>query len=508
MRGRWLWLLPFAVALGVAGATRVCFPFDGLYGQDAFAYFRYARALWPHVFGGAPLPDLYWPIGYPVTVALLLPLSGGGPGAGQIVNALSCAWAAAATALLVRGVERVDGKTGDDAWPALLAGLCVALSGAVLRSSQVVMADGLALGAAAGALFCVVRYVNDPRGPWLVAAATSLAWGTAARWIVGLLALPLCAYVLVHWGRALRVPLSAPRGRRWPWALAAVLVGAAAMVPVLAVAHSIPSSLERHEFLLGWSPRNALAREFHTPEGHAIYRLPVSLFYLVRMGWPDYFFPALALFALAGAWSLMAQRRWATSALLLGWPAVAWLLLSGIPFENPRFLLPTLPAIAALCGVGLASMRRRVASRGRVLLTLFVVVALAAGVGFGAREHGRLVARKDADRDLVAWTAERLSPQGKLLIAGPSLAFQYYAAISARDLFSASNAEIDALVATGSPLFLLADVDELEIQWPGLAPERHFHALSQHPGLTVLGTHPPYTLFRVRENAKDQGERE
>jgi hypothetical protein len=127
-----------------------------------------------------------------------------------------------------------------------------------------------------------------------------------------------------------------------------------------------------------------------------------------------------------------------------------------------------------------------------------VIAAQAAGVAFGVREHARLVAKKDVDRDLVAWTAERLTLDAKLLIAGPSLAFQYYASIPARDLFSASTAEIDALVASGSPLFVLADINELEVQWPGLAPERHFAALSQRPGLAVLGTHPPYTLFRVR----------
>jgi hypothetical protein len=173
-------------------------------------------------------------------------------------------------------------------------------------------------------------------------------------------------------------------------------------------------------------------------------------------------------------------------------------LLSGIPYENPRFLLPTLPAIGALFGIGLAALRRRVPSSGRVVLTLVVLAAQAAGVVFGAREHARLVARKNADRDLVAWVAERLAPGAELVMAGPSLAFRYYASIPARDLFSTTTEELDALVASDAPLFVLADVDELETQWPGLAPERSFHALSEHPGLDVLGTHPPYTLFRAR----------
>jgi 4-amino-4-deoxy-L-arabinose transferase-like glycosyltransferase len=504
MRNSWPWLVPFAVALGVAGATRLCFPFDGLYGQDAFAYFRYARALGPHLFDGAPLPALYWPVGYPVTVALLLPLTGNGPGAGQIVSMLTCAWAAAATALLVRELERLDGHRRGDPWAAILAGLTVAVSGAVLRSSQVVMADGLGLGAAAAALYCAVRHAHarDGRGSWLVAVALSLAWGAAARWMVGLLVFPIGAFLFVHSRAGDPSEASAPWQRpQWPWVLAAGLAGLAVLVPVLAVARSVPLSLERHEWLLAWNLRNAFARELHTPEGHAIYRLPIALFYLVRLGWPDYFFPVHALFALAGARSLARERPGATALLLLGWPAVAWMLLSGIPYENPRFLLPTLPAIGALFGIGLAALRRRVASRGRALLTLIVLAAQAAGVVFGAREHARLVARKNADRDLVAWAAERMTPDAQLVMAGPSLAFRYYASIPARDLFSTTTEELDALVAGGAPLFVLADVDELETQWPGLAPERHFHALAEHPGLDVLGIHSPYTLFRVRPAA-------
>jgi hypothetical protein len=91
---------PFGLALLIAAVTRLVSPFDGLYGQDVFAYFQFARAIWPHLVHGTPLPDLFWPRGYPIAVAVLLPLAGGGPFAGQLVSALALAWTAAATLLL------------------------------------------------------------------------------------------------------------------------------------------------------------------------------------------------------------------------------------------------------------------------------------------------------------------------------------------------------------------------------------------------------------------------
>ena len=95
-------LLIAGVSVVVALAARLAWPFDGLYGQDAFAYFRYARALWPWLLRGEPLPIYYWPAGYPLLVALVLPLFGGSSAAGQAVSVASVALAASCTFLLSR----------------------------------------------------------------------------------------------------------------------------------------------------------------------------------------------------------------------------------------------------------------------------------------------------------------------------------------------------------------------------------------------------------------------
>ncbi|HSS37817.1 MAG TPA: hypothetical protein VLT58_03510, partial [Polyangia bacterium] len=164
---------PFALALLIASATRLALPFDGLYGQDAFAYFRFARAIWPHLQRGAPLPVLFWPRGYPAAVAALLPVVGGGPVAGQLVSALAGAWAAAAAVLLV---GELDGSEAPERGARIVAGVCVAASGVVLRTSQVVMADALALALAATALWCAARVVRTGRAAWLVPCALAIAW--------------------------------------------------------------------------------------------------------------------------------------------------------------------------------------------------------------------------------------------------------------------------------------------------------------------------------------------
>lgn len=502
--GAWGALLIFAIGIAVAGVTRSFFPFDGLYGQDAFAYFRFARAIVPHFSSGTPLPDLYWPRGYPAIVAMLLPLVGGSPVAGQLVSALACGWAASATFLIVQSIERQCGgiqtggpraRTSGGFTAATVAGLSVACSGAALRTSQVVMADGLAMAFAATAMLSAVRYAEARSGPVLVACAASVALGTTTRWLVALLALPI--------GLALLYELRQRAGNREQrpnavWFLLAVSVALAVLAPQLIVAHAVPMSFAHHEWLTRWSPIHALRRDFHTQEGIVHYRLPVAIFYLVRLAWPDYLFPTVAVLALGGLYGLWRLRRKSLFALIVGWPIVAWAFISGIPYENPRFLLPTLPAMAVLAGIGWGILERSVSIRLRRLALAGLLVSLAVGLGLGAREHARMMARKNADVDLVRWTDAHVPPEATLLMCGGTLVFEAYGSTRVRDIYLATLADVQALFADPGPFYYLEDPVEVDLpKWSGLAPQQHWRALRLRPGLTAVAVRAPYTLFRV-----------
>jgi Dolichyl-phosphate-mannose-protein mannosyltransferase len=485
---------PFGVALLIAGLTRLCLPFDGLFGQDAFAYFRFARAIGPHLLAGAPLPDLFWPRGYPVAVAALLPLAGGGPFAGQLVSALACAAAAAATFLLVRELDGLRGVSEESTTASptarVVAAVCAAASGALLRSGQVVMADGLGIGLCAVTLWCFARHLRTRRGPWLVACAVALAWGAVTRWQIGLCAFPLGVAAALD-GRAGR------RGgdRRW-WAVA-ILAGLAVLIPQLVAAHAVPHALEQHEWLQKWSPRNAFGRDFLNSEGHVHYRFPVAIFYLLRLGWPDALFPTVTALAVVGAAVLIRERRGVEGALLVGWPLCNWAFISGIPYENPRFLWPALPAICALAGIGYQCVHRRLPARSRPFLVLALVGSLVAGLVFGAREHAHTVARKNADRATVDWIDAQV-PAGTTLIAlGGTLMLEHYGTVRVRDVYLLPPAELSALLARDCPCLYLENPAEIEGPAAGLRPRMLFEALRRAATLTPIATRPPLVLYRL-----------
>lgn len=494
---------PFGVALLIAGVVRLCLPFDGLYGQDAFAYFRFARAIGPHLLYGAPLPVLFWPRGYPAAVAALLPITGGGPFAGQLVSALACAWTAAATLLLVKELDERSGDPADPTAP-LVAGLCVAASGVVLRSSQVVMADGLAIGLSATALWSFARFLHTRRGPWLVACALAVGWGAVTRWQVGLLALPLGVAAAVDLRtrgtrRTRRGPGETARGwaSGWSWWVVAALAALAVLVPQLIAAHAVPYALEQHEWLQRWSPLNALGRDFHNGEGHVQYRFPVGIFYLIRLGWPDALFPTVLALAAVGGVALVRRRRSIEMALLIGWPLVNGAFVSGIPYENPRFLWPALPALGALAGIGYQIVHARLPERSRRWLALTLAASLAAGLAFGAREHAHTVARKNADRALCDWIDAQVPAGTTLLMPGGTLMAEHYGRTRVRDTYLLPPTEIPSLLARDCPCFYLENPIERETTQAGLRPQSFFEALRRQAGLTPVATRPPLVLFRV-----------
>src|SRR5260370_30251322 len=86
-RFRWLSLLPTLLVAVPALVALALTRFDGLYGQDSFAYFHYATGpLHQTLLHLQPPPPFFWPPGYPLLVAAMSVVVGIIPVAGQIVS--------------------------------------------------------------------------------------------------------------------------------------------------------------------------------------------------------------------------------------------------------------------------------------------------------------------------------------------------------------------------------------------------------------------------------------
>ncbi|MBV9599317.1 MAG: glycosyltransferase family 39 protein [Chloroflexi bacterium] len=485
--------LLLAVASGAIAASR---GFDGLYGQDAYAYFDYSTgSVRQSILHLAPLEPFFWPPGYPLLVAIASLVVGPVALAGQLVSLLMGALVPVLTALLVRELW-----PDDFAW-ALLAGGMVAVCGQLWQSSVVVMADTTGLALATFSALALVRYARARHWAWLLAASAAIAYATLARWIYGLVALPLGVY-------ALMVLLESRRVTRGAVVHACAALAVAGLILVPAVAQPLfglirnpgqPAAFAGNFQVYSWSPLNALRRDFFTADGHLAYAQPNGVYYAVAPVNPAYFGPLLAVWILPGLW---AARRWPVRniVLIVGWAAIVYAFHAGAPWQNFRFTLAYLPPLAVLAAAGILLAWRWVqASRRplRVVVAGCVGIGLLISAGAAVRLVERFIDTKDQELTLVHWVQSQTPTSAELFSFGPTLAFRHYSATPTFDLFDLSSGDVRSILTDQRPHYLLVDIGSVETQWLGQAPSTNFHLLRDEAGLTELGTAEGYTLYQI-----------
>lgn len=481
----------FALALANRLVWLVPFPLDGLYGQDAYAYFGYARTLLDSVTRFAILPPFWWPLGYPALLAAAFAVAGSSIAIAQGITLLCGALVAPLAYALTR--EAAPSRLQDAAgWT---AGLLCALSGQLTQSSLVVMADAPALMWAALGAWLLLRFRRTRGAGALAAASFAVGMAVWTRWQNLLFAAVWFAALLVI-EFVERDPRPSSVRQRVGYIFLALVICSVVLAPQLWIRASTGAPLAGQSWLEGWSPANFLARAFDTPDGHFEYALPVALFYGQALAHPAYLFAAFLPLFLLGVWFLVRARRENPTAavLLLGWIGVMLLFLAGIPYENFRFALGLFVPLAAVTGVGAGWAWSRASARWqRVLLAAWVAIGLAVMLYWQPRVLAPIYVIQTREREQTAWLAAQLPPGSTVWTLGLTGAVNTRTALSARDLWQVSRADI---LAT-APAFVFIDAPNLETQWQGLAPQRLYAELRRDPGLTERGKVMGWTLYQI-----------
>jgi hypothetical protein len=475
-RTPWLALLPLLVLVPTVSFIAVR-RFDGLYGQDSFAYYDYAMgALRNALLAREPLPPFFWPPGYPIFVALSSTFVGGA--AGQVVSLLMGASVPLLTALLAREL------CPERSYLPLVAGLLVALSGQLWQSSLVVMADTTGLAMATLSAWAVARYARQQHLGWLLLAGMAIALATLSRWIYGLVAVPLALFVLASRPRLSHVA-------------AASLLTVLLLVPVLAPPllglirePTAPAAFAGNLQVYSWSPLNALRQQFDTADGRLTYPQPNGIYYALAPANLAFFGPLLAPWIVVGIVVVLLTWSKRAALLVIGWAAVVYAFHAGAPWQNFRFTLAYLPPLAILVAAGLTWF-------GWFLFTRVSMLWLALGLGVmvigGVRLVDGFIDRQMDERALVPWVESQAPRGARLLTFGPTLTFTHFSHLPTFDLSEVSDAEL----APPAPTYVLVDVSNIEDQWQGTRPGDLFERLRDGPGLESLGSRGSLTLFHV-----------
>jgi hypothetical protein len=485
----------FALALAIRVALVVITGFDGLYGQDAYAYYDYARQLYDALGWGPSAGPFYWPLGYPALAALTFLPAGVGPAAAQFASLLA---GAAVSPLAYAVALELPVEPAARTRAGIAAGLIAAVSGQLLQASISIMADATGLFWALAAAWALLRFARGRAGPWLALAGMALGLATVTRWIFGGLVLPFGLYALLE-----------ARGRRlWLAGLAAAALFALLVIPQVAFSNANGAPVAEHSWVAGWDLRHAARTAFDNPDGHFVYRWPPLLYNLVPAVHPYYLFPLLAPFVLVGAWNL---RRSTALLVLAGWPAVLYGYLIGIPYENFRFGLAYFPPLAVLAALGLYSFRpsrpARLALWWPSARAALLAVSILGSLPFAWRGLEAFLSIKRSEQAAIRFLQEQVPPGAMVITFGLTLAIDHYTGFEAVELFRETPASLRARLCSAppAPVYVFVNPGNLESQWAGRPPETNLRWLREQAGLLEIGNTQTFTLYSAADGACSAG---
>ncbi|HEY8686377.1 MAG TPA: hypothetical protein VIO57_12290 [Chloroflexota bacterium] len=493
----------------LAGWVIVVWKFNGLYGQDPFAYYDFGVGPLRHsLLDGAPLSAMFWPLGYPILITLTSFVVGPVTGAAQMVNVLAGGATVCFTYLLGRDLLLQAGASPHLSRRAgVLGALLLGVTGRMIESNVLIMADSVALATATLSAWALVRWCADrgERGPhigWLALAATALAWSVITRWGQALL---LGAWLVATLPMILSRRRHMVRWRDVGWAILPAILILGVQLWLVFTVRSDPNVsvlpfagdlVHVNGAGIGWSLAHLFQHRFVNGDGVQQYPWPNALYYAGGAFLLQYltpiFLPAVILGVIVAAVSYPRSLP-----LLLSWPAILLVFDAGLAQQNPRYILAALPPVALLAGLGSAVVWERLRTPWRPLGILVMGAALVAVAAIGLRGVGTLNAERNSDLQVATWTAAREPVGAATLTFGLTLTLQHSTHLHVLDLSVLSKSQLQRLAARHAPLYLLVQENAMNGQFAARPPGINYRQLKAAPGLIRLGELHGYTLARV-----------
>ncbi len=460
-----IFLLPLVFFILV----RYVLDFNGLYGQDAHEYYRFARELKLFLFGGQDLGPFFWPINFPLTGVLLSIILGNLQFAMQATSALALSFSTYFVYHLIEIRYRPDVQA---TCGFVLLGLVFCPF--VLRHGLMVMSDSLAFFFVVGTFYFFLRWKDYLRGRHDIFMILFASLAVGARYATWAIVLP----PVIFWSIT-------QLGKRNLKKLAMGLVVAIlAILPNLLIKTDVYWGMVDHHFLEDWHFKNVFMSSFSTTNGVYEGKVNNLLFYVGGIFHPRYLWwtvPAIFLIS----WI----NRPVEDRVIMASLALYFLFICGIPEQNVRYILPGIPLVLYLIFPGCQRIYSifqfnrifRLIMGGLLLIQIYLV----------GRSIYPVIQLHDLERsiarDLEQYDTEHIYSFGLTQALGTYL--------DSRLLINLWDTDLDHIKDNGLVLFNEA---RFRVQWEGKSPMVNWLKIRETKKLELVKEYPQqWRLYRI-----------
>ncbi len=472
----------------------IIFRFDGLYGQDSYAYLEFSKKFYEAITQFQIPPNFYWPIGFYLLTSVFTILTAGNVDLSALLVSLNsgslCAGFVYLLAYeLVKEFDETERKN-----ISIYAGLITVFSPILVKQSIVIMSDSLALMFASWALWQFVKYFNEGRLKNIISAFILFSFAVMTRYAFILLTVPVIIYLIYN--LTVQKPV---RTKYVKHILIAFITGAIIFIPQLYYLFSYGISYFQYEgehgtWATGWSPLNFFKNDFTTFDGTMHYRLWNGLYNLSPIFHPMY----LLIFGipfLTGLYLLFKRKKKNILILLLAWISVYYLYLSGNPFQSLRYTMSFLPAMAIISAYGLVGVKFRNSFKN-----LFLYAGLFLFVIYGFYHTTIFAEQKNTELEIINEISSVI-PEGSTVFAFDiTLAVNHYTKLRADEFFNNTEEELRNKIDTSvNDIYFILPLEVIKTQWADLPLEKKHDMIKSNYPLQTVTVANRFTILKIKK---------
>ncbi len=371
----WWLLIPICLFFGI----NYFLDFEGVYGQDAYEYVRYTKALKDFYLSGTDPGDYFWPVNYPLFSSLLNLLFSTSLSC-QLVSLLSflgiCIYLKKTLLFLYPDAKQVHIN--------LYLITTVLFSPYFFRGSILCMSDMMAAFFITMSLYHYITLKDWPRGILLIAIASAIAICTRYAGIVILLPICTMAVLELYFSQ-----------KKTNYIFFSILLGCTMLIPQYLLKPGATNAFVSHEFISSWSLQNFFNYEFSTNDGSATNNVPNLVYVFSVFAHPGYFLAGIPLLIGIRKESFKGHQL-----KILLFIFIYLLFLAGIPFQNMRFLMIVFPLVIVFHFPSYLRITNMINKR-LIYLSIFALIIMQSTVF--TYSFGKMYTRSRQEKEIAAF---------------------------------------------------------------------------------------------------------